>query len=204
MILHGFVQAGGGSTRFGRDKALVELAGKSILQRTGELLAGICADIKIVAAAGKYADAAWQVVPDRWPGEGPLGGILTGLESVRHLPPDAAWALIVGCDMPFLSHEFLAFLRDTASRSSSQVVVPKSASGLEPLCACWSIQAAASIRAAFDSGIRKVTEAMKTLRMEVLDESAWKRFDTEGHLFWNLNTPDDLEAARRILEAPHP
>ena len=37
--------------------------------------------------------------------------------------------------------------------------------------------------------------------MEVLDEPSWKRFDTDGHLFWNMNTPEDFNEARRILEA---
>ena len=39
---------------------------------------------------------------------------------------------------------------------------------------------------------RKVTEAMKRLPMEVLDEPAWKRFDSDNRLFWNMNTPDRL------------
>jgi molybdopterin-guanine dinucleotide biosynthesis protein A len=38
--------------------------------------------------------------------------------------------------------------------------------------------------------------------MEVLDEPAWKRFDNDGRLFWNMNTPEDLAEARRILEGP--
>jgi molybdopterin-guanine dinucleotide biosynthesis protein A len=55
------------------------------------------------------------------------------------------------------------------------------------------------VQAAFDSGVRKVTEAMKRIPMEVLDEPSWKRFDTEGRLFWNMNTPQDYAEARRIL-----
>ena len=81
------------------------------------------------------------------------------------------------------------------------VVVPESENGLEPLCACWRMEAAAAVQAAFEGGVRKVTEAMKRLPMEVLDESAWKRFDTENRLFWNMNTPADFDEARRILEA---
>jgi molybdopterin-guanine dinucleotide biosynthesis protein A len=201
MMIRGFVQAGGSSTRFGTDKALVPLAGKTMLQRTGELLAGVGEDVTIVGAGGKYAQALWPVLADRWPGEGPLGGILTALESMGDSQSAMAWALIVSCDMPFLTREFLVFLRETASRSKARVVVPESVKGLEPLCACWNIHAAADVRAAFDAGVRKVTDAMKRLPMEVLDESAWKRFDTEGRLFWNMNTPADFEAARRILEA---
>jgi len=214
MILRGFVQAGGGSTRFGADKALVPLGGKTMLQRACELLSGVCDDVTIVAPAGKYAGAPWPVLADRWPGEGPLGGILTSLLHASQLDSGAGvrateheprvFALIVSCDMPFLTHEFLSFLRDKTSQSKAQVVVPQSTSGLEPLCACWSVHAASGVRAAFDSGIRKVTDAMNRLPMEVLDASAWKRFDTNGRLFWNMNTPADYEAARRILEAKGP
>jgi len=56
MIVHGYVQAGGGSKRFGTDKALARLGDKTMLQRTGELLASVCRDVTIVAAAGKYAE----------------------------------------------------------------------------------------------------------------------------------------------------
>lgn len=227
MIVHGFVQAGGGSTRFGTDKALVKLAGKTMLQRAGELLACACDDVTIVAPAGKYADASWPVLPDRWPGQGPLGGILTALLHLNqrvpateratrsHVAPASSrspyaesnklWqsaAMILSCDMPFLNQEFLAELRERALQSAAFVVVPESASGLEPLCACWNSLAAAPLQTLFDSGIRKVTEAMKLLGMEVLDASAWKRFDTDSRLFWNMNTPADFQEARRILEEP--
>jgi hypothetical protein len=49
--------------------------------------------------------------------------------------------------------------------------------------------------------VRKITEAMKRLQMEVLDEADWKRFDATGRLFWNMNTAGDYDEAKRILEA---
>ena len=210
MILHGFVQAGGGSTRFGTDKALVRLEGKTMLQRTGELLASVCHDVTIVAAAGKYADAPWPVIADRWPGQGPLGGILTALHRLSET--DSAdknrdvecvprpFALILSCDMPFLTKEFLRFLADRALSSEAAIIVPEASRRLEPLCACWCSASTAAIQAAFDAGSRKVTEAMKHVSMEVLDEADWKRFDTDGRLFWNMNTPADYEEARRVFE----
>ena len=200
MIFYGFVQAGGSSTRFGTDKALVEFDRKSMLQRTGELLASVCDHIRIVAPAEKYADSPWPVVQDRWPGEGPLGGILSGLMTMKANEPDEAWAMHVSCDMPFLTAEFLAYLRERASKSAAQVVVPQSANGLEPLCSCWRADSGAALHNIFASGARKVTEAMKQLGMEVLDEPVWKRFDTDNRLFWNMNTPADYEEASRALE----
>ncbi|MGB7435578.1 MAG: molybdenum cofactor guanylyltransferase [Candidatus Acidiferrum sp.] len=209
MSRYGFVQAGGGSTRFGADKALAKFAGKTMLQRTGELLANVCDQVLVVAPSGKYKNLPWPLVADRWPGQGPLGGILTALDHVNaHISrprltnsqSQPAWALMVGCDMPFLTAPFLTFLWERASQSRAQVVVAESGNGLEPLCACWRSDAAGAIQAAFDTGVRRVTEAMKRLPMEVLDGPAWKRFDSGNRLFWNMNTPADFAEARRILE----
>jgi molybdopterin-guanine dinucleotide biosynthesis protein A len=201
MSVLGYVQAGGGSTRFGKDKALVELGGKTMLAQTTKLVASVCSEAIIVAAEGKYPDAPAPLLPDRWPGQGPLGGILTALQSSALRGSEASWNLIVSCDMPFLTRGWLEFLCQRAERSGAQVVVAESANGLEPLCACWKTASTPGVQAAFNSGVRKVTEAMKRLPMEVLDAPVWKRFDTDNRLFWNMNTPADYEEAKRILEA---
>jgi molybdenum cofactor guanylyltransferase len=204
MSVLGYVQAGGGSTRFGKDKALVEFGGKTMLRQTTELVTSVCGAAIIVAAEGKYLDTPAPLLADRWPGQGPLGGILTALQSSALRGSESIWNLIVSCDMPFLTREWLQFLCQRAERSAAQIVVAESADGLEPLCACWKTVSAPAVQAAFGSGVRKVTEAMKCLPMELLDESVWKRFDTEGRLFWNMNTPADYEEAKRILEARQP
>jgi molybdopterin-guanine dinucleotide biosynthesis protein A len=100
--------------------------------------------------------------------------------------------------MPFLTSDWLAYMIERAKTSNAEVVAPRSEHGLEPLCACWRTDAVEKLQGAFDEGIRKVTEAMKRLRMEVLDEAHWKRFDTAGRLFWNMNTQQDYEEAVRI------
>jgi molybdopterin-guanine dinucleotide biosynthesis protein A len=69
------------------------------------------------------------------------------------------------------------------------------------LCACWRSRGAERLQRAFDSGTRKVTEAMKQLQMEIVDESGWKRFDSAGRLFWNMNTAADYDEAKKLLEA---
>ena len=111
------------------------------------------------------------------------------------------WNLIVSCDMPFLTREWLSYLVGRAIESSAQVVVPRSEFGLEPLCACWRTDAAAELESALERGVRKVTEGIALLRAEVLDARDWKRFDSAGRLFWNMNTAADYEEARRIVEA---
>ena len=197
----GYVLAGGGSTRFGRDKALVDVGGTPMLERMIELLRGVSMQVKIVAALSKYAAFRTEIVEDRWPGQGPLGGIITALEDSATRAARCQWNLILSCDMPFLTREWLAFQCERAARSKAQVVFPHSASGPEPLCACWQTAAAATLRSGLERGVRKVTEGIALLRAEVLDEADWKRFDSAGRLFWNMNTAADYEEARRILEA---
>ena len=107
--------------------------------------------------------------------------------------------------MPFLTRDWLTYLvRACACERSHDVVVPESRYGLEPLCACWRTEASATLQQAFERGTRKVTEAMKQLRVEILDETHWKRFDSAERLFWNMNTPADYEEAIGMLEAERP
>ena len=199
--LNGYVLAGGASSRFGRDKGLVELAGKTALQRACDLVGDVAGSIQVVAHAERYPDLRALIVADRWPGEGPLGGIITALRATESDKNGAAWNLIVSCDMPFLTREWLEYLCTSARASDAEVVVPRSEHGLEPLCACWRTSAADSLEGAFDDGVRKVTDAMKRLHMEILDETHWKRFDSAGRLFWNMNTPQDYQAALQMWEA---
>jgi molybdopterin-guanine dinucleotide biosynthesis protein A len=197
----GYIMAGGASSRFGRDKAVVEVGGMPMIARVIELLRGVTRQVKIVAAPGKHIEFGAEIVEDQWPGEGPLGGIITALEDAAQSAARPDWNLIVSCDMPFLTREWLAFLGERAANSREQVVFPRSGSGPEPLCACWQTAAAAKLRSGFERGVRKVTEGIALLRAEVLDEADWKRFDSAGRLFWNMNTAADYEEARRILEA---
>jgi molybdenum cofactor guanylyltransferase len=200
-MIAGYVLAGGGSTRFGQDKALAEIGGRTMLLRMHELLGRVAGNVTVIAAPEKYASLRVKCVADRWPGEGPLGGILTALEDAGARNEKSEWNLIISCDMPFLTQDWLRFLATRAAKSNAQVVFPHSASGPEPLCACWRTGAAAKLRSGFERGVRKVTEGIALLRSEVLDEQDWKRFDSAGRLFWNMNTAADYEEARRILEA---
>jgi molybdopterin-guanine dinucleotide biosynthesis protein A len=172
-----------------------------MIARMSELMRSVTRQMKIVAARGKYDAFGAEIVEDRWPGEGPLGGIITALEDAAASAARTEWNLILSCDMPFLTREWLAFLGERTAKSKAQVVFAHSGSGPEPLCACWQASAAAKLRSGFERGVRKVMEGIALLRSEVLDETDWKRFDSAGRLFWNMNTAADYEEARRILEA---
>jgi len=142
----------------------------------------------------------YRVIEDRWPGEGPLGGIITALRHTAESTAGCDWNVILSCDMPFLTSEWLEFLVERAQISKAQVVLPHSMHGPEPLCACYRTDAVVALQAEFDGGVRKVTQALKALETEVLDEADWKRFDSAGRLFWNMNTAADYAEAQRMWQ----
>jgi molybdopterin-guanine dinucleotide biosynthesis protein A len=196
----GFVLAGGASSRFGRDKALVPMGGEPLLKRLCALLREVTPSVAVVGSEEKYGGLGVTCVADRWPGEGPLGGILTALEASAPDGNGDGWNLIIGCDMPFLTREWLAYVIDRAAANTAQVVAPRSRERWEPLCACWRTSARQVLQGVFDQGERKITEAMKHLSVEILDETHWKRFDSADRLFWNMNTPADYDEAKQIVE----
>jgi molybdopterin-guanine dinucleotide biosynthesis protein A len=196
--VRGYVLAGGASSRFGSDKALAEIGGRTLLARMSELIESVAGYVNVVAAVGRYHDFGAPTIPDRWPGEGPLGGIITALDATEGVDRGMEWNLIVSCDMPFLAREWLSYMLQRAFSSDAEAIVPESERGPEPLCACWRTSAVGKLQGAFDQGVRKVTDAMARLRIEVLDETHWKRFDIAGRLFWNMNTQQDYEEAVRI------
>jgi molybdopterin-guanine dinucleotide biosynthesis protein A len=206
LHVRAYVLAGGVSSRFGRDKALVRFGARPLLLDIVALAQTCVSEVAVVAAAQKYADldGKLEIIKDQWPGEGPLGGIITALQHTAATAPVYQWNLILSCDMPFLTAEWLQFLvaLARAGDKETQVILPHSAHGPEPLCACYGTSAVEPLKSVFDRGVRKVTQAVKQVRTEVLDESVWKRFDSAGRLFWNMNTPADFEEAQRLWETP--
>jgi molybdopterin-guanine dinucleotide biosynthesis protein A len=197
----GYVLVGGASSRFGADKALAQLDGRPMYARMTRLLGRVgLHKICLVGDPALYGNLGFECIPDRWPGEGPLGGIVTAIHRTEAMRL-GTHSLIVSCDMPFLTEEFLEYLLERAVASDSEVVLARSLHGLEPLCAVWRTTARPAIEEQFQEGVRKVTQAIGTLSSEVLDERDWKRFDTAGRLFWNMNTQADYEEARRIVKA---
>ena len=171
-----------------------------MLERMIELMQSITKKVSVVSSNGKYSNFGAEILEDRWPGEGPLGGIATALLHSQKNDPSCEWNFVVSCDMPFLTPDWMMFLAERAAVTDAQVLLPHSATGPEPLCACWRTNSVTTLQPAFERGVRKVMEGVALLRAEVLDERDWKRFDNAGRLFWNMNTLADYEEARRILQ----
>lgn len=175
----GWVLAGGRSTRMGRDKALLPFHGRPLAAAIAEAVREAAGNVTLIGNPA-LAAAGLPALPDLFPGEGPLGGILTALGS-----SDADWNLVTACDMPELNAAFLRSLFEAAERSDGDLLLPVIEGGRpEPLCAVWHRRAREPLEAAFGSGIRRVRDALGGLRVV--------RYPiTEITPFQNVNTPED-------------
>ena len=195
----------------GRDKALLELSGAPMIQRTADLVTALVTRTTLVISStqsdnpghtNRYSSFGLPTLVDSWPSFGPLGGIATALANAQ-----SKWCLILACDMPFITKEWLAFLLSHSVQTESEspkpldVIIPETSRGLEPLCAIYRASCAPILATALNRGVRKVTDAIAVLNMHRIAENKWRQFSTDGNLFGNLNTWQDYLEAQQRLES---
>jgi molybdopterin-guanine dinucleotide biosynthesis protein A len=191
------ILAGGRATRLGgADKASLVVGGRRIVERQLTALAGIADDLRIVSGeAARYADLGVPIVADLIADAGPLGGVYTALLDARH-----DRVIVLACDLPFVTAALLERLA-IESRAGEEIdaVIPRSARGLEPLCALYRTRGAARARARIDCGDLRMTGFLADLAVRELACGGLGPED-ERTLFENVNTPHDYARARGRVE----
>jgi len=193
--LSGFVLAGGASHRMGRPKAGLVLGRETLLERQIRLLEVVSRSVAVVGSPAGFAGLAVPVFPDDLPGCGPLGGIYTALRKSR-----TEFALIVGCDLPFMQVRFLGYLAARALASQADVTVPQSPGGhYEPVCAVYRRRALPAIRASLEAGKCKTSDFFHRVRSQTIPWREIARAGFPPRIFANMNTLAGYEAAKTIL-----
>jgi molybdopterin-guanine dinucleotide biosynthesis protein A len=199
MRVTGVIQAGGRSARMGgQPKALMELGGRRIIDRVADVVRRVADDVLVVTnTPDLYAWLGLPMVPDAFPDHGSLGGIYSGL---RAAAGDVAFT--VACDMPFLMPEVARLVIDRAGEAD--VVAPKVGERWETLHACYAKECLPPMEARLRAGCLKVVGLYDEVRVLAIEAGAVARFRAPEVVFMNVNTPDELEAARRLLPALEP
>jgi len=181
------ILAGGRARRLGGvNKGALDIGGAPIIDRQLKTLAALTSDIFVVGRPDAFwTERGLRVIEDEIADAGPLGGIYTALV---HSPADRT--LVVGCDMPFLAVDFLERLQ---AITEADVVVARSARGIEPLCAVYSRACAGEIRARLDRGANEASVLPAGVRVA---EVAVDR----PLVILNVNTPHDYERAKGLVE----
>jgi molybdenum cofactor guanylyltransferase len=185
----GVILAGGRSSRMGTDKALLEFQGEKMIRRTMDVFKGLFREIIIVTNRPvEYLDQDARIVTDIFPGKGPIGGIHTGLffSSNEH-------AFVAACDLPFFNTEFISHM--VSLIGNYDIVVPETEKGFQPLHAIYSRKCLNRVKTLIIEHRLKVTGFYKGFRTLAIPPREIARFDPAGRIFYNVNTPEDLQGA---------
>ena len=154
-----------------------------------------------VSDAGRAAELPlapeYRIAVDRFAGAGALGGIYTGMEAAG-----SDWALVVACDLPFISPPLLRYLAGQRRRDGVDAVVPVIGDRPEPTHALYSRRCLPAIRARLNAGQLKAAGFLEDVAVRYLDESELRRYDPELLSFFNINDPRDLARARALAREP--
>jgi len=204
----GFVLAGGKSSRMGRDKAVLSLDGRTLLERALSTVGEVVREVFILGSKTLYGNFG-KTIEDIYPGCGPLGGIHAALtrlaEEKREQTADARLALIIAVDTPFLTAEFLSFMVERATQCGAVVTTPEIGGYRQPLCAVYSLEFLPIAEHALKSASAgtgksreyKIVPLFPTGKTEVIGEAELKGFAFTPEMFENLNTPEDVARTRQ-------
>jgi len=196
------ILAGGFSKRFGQDKCLIDLVGKPLVLHVVDRVSSVVNEKVVVVSSDALREALsnmfkskTKVVVDKYEGQSPLVGALTGFESVN-----AEYSLLLPCDTPFVSAEIVALLLDLCVNRGA--VIPRWPNGyIEPLQAVYNTKSAIeAAKKALDEGKRDLSSMINYLYgVRYVSTLVLQQLDSKLLTFFNVNGVEDLKRAESML-----
>ena len=196
----GVILAGGLSRRMGgNDKALLPLAGRTLLDHVTERLVLQCERV-IVNANGdpsRFRRVQMPVVSDSIADHpGPLAGILAALEWSAANQPEIAWVVSAPADTPFVPRDLVLRLHEACSETRKLIVCAASGSQVHFAVSLWPVSLRHDLRQALvDQGIRSMRD---WISRHDHAEISWPIKPVDP--FFNINTPEDLTYAETLAQ----
>lgn len=194
------ILAGGEAKRLkGLDKARMQVGGQRILDRLLAVLEPLFDEVILVTTdPAAYLEWDLLIVSDHFSQRSSLTGIHAGLFAARH-----PHALVTACDMPFVRPALVETLLQ-AVEPRWDVIIPRTAKGMEPLLAVYSKRCLKPIERQLVQGRYWVQGFFRQVRVNTLGEDLLRRCDPELISFVNINAPEDLSRAEALLRDAAP
>jgi molybdopterin-guanine dinucleotide biosynthesis protein A len=191
--ISGVVLGGGQSRRMGHDKRFLEWEGMKFLDKVCLTMGELFDEVLLVTSMEDYPSHHLPVrlVTDAIPQKGSLGGLYTGLKEASQ-----PFVFVVACDMPFLNSLVITRL---CALPESDVVMVKLSSGFQPLHGRYSKRCYLILEQMIHEGNLRIQDLVSysSLSVQLIEESMFKDIDPHCYSFLNINTPSDLEFARK-------
>jgi len=193
--MNAIVLAGGKSKRYGSNKALVDIRGKTLIELIIEKLQKSFSKVYVVG--NQEIDYSFlsdvNILKDLIPGKGPLGGLYTGLKF-----SDSKYNFVVGCDMPNLTQEYFRFLR--AQEKNYDVLVPCYNDYIEPLAGIYSCSCLKEMQKSLTEGDLKIKSFYGQVKVEIIKEELIWEVNDPAYLFYNINYKADMKRLRKYFK----
>ncbi|MCP4683145.1 MAG: molybdenum cofactor guanylyltransferase [Desulfobacterales bacterium] len=188
MNVSGVILAGGKSSRYGRNKALVSLKGTPLIEKVIAVMQPLFQELIIITnTPGEYAYLKLPMHEDLIKGLGPIGGIYTGLTAISN---DAGF--FVACDMPYLNGELIRYMVE--SSDDFDAVVPKIAGNMEALFSLYRKRCLPAMEGLIESREYQIVRFFHLVSVLYIGEKEVRRFDPDLRSFTNINSPQELGA----------
>ncbi len=188
------LQAGGRSSRMGRDKALVPFQGQTLIEYILEQLRAIEAPVIVITNRPEdYTFLRLPLFGDLVQDWGALGGLHAALSHAR-----TEFALVLACDMPFINLDYLTYTHRLAAGFDAVVPVLGEQQFAEPFRAIYRRSCLGAVERAIAAGSRRMISFLDEVRVRFVTSEEVRQFDPELVSFFNVNTPEDLASAARI------
>lgn len=192
----GIILAGGHSSRMGQPKGLIRLGGKPLIEHALETLKPICTEVLISSNSPDYDHLGFEVVEDLIASGGPMAGIQACL-----LKSSNEFNYVISCDMPFVPSGI--YIQLQKGLSDRLAAIPwYGTDHFEPMCGVY--------HSSFSTVMNKYIEKTILKLPLIFNENNILKADAKRllekyhrHIFFNINTPDDLTAAETILHEGH-
>jgi len=183
MQITGIILAGGQSARMGKDKALLQIDGRTLLERALEICNPVCTVVLISSNNPEHEKYGYSIIPDEIKNCGPIGGIYSSLKK-----SDSVWNFVLSVDSVFVEPEFVGFL--ISEIGNFDAIIPVHENGKEPLIALYNKNCITAIETAINSGDFKLQHFLGKIKVKEIDSREW--LQKYPRLFINLNRPGDL------------
>jgi molybdopterin-guanine dinucleotide biosynthesis protein A len=176
----------------GREKLSLKVDGVPLIERVRNALTGCCREVLVVGGGEVRLEGVRYITGERPGGLGPLAGMETGLSSARF-----PLTFVAAGDMPFLTQSMVGYLLGRLARGGVLAVVPRYRGRTHPLCAAYARTLLPCLGTALDSGVRAVHGFLEVADGVECVGDELRRFGDPDLLLMNVNSPGDLELARR-------
>ncbi len=184
------ILAGGKSSRMGKDKALIEVQGVPLLQRTATLVQGYANPVYIITPwierYQRIISTNCHLLRENCPSgetQGPLVGFAQALVHVK-----TEWVLLLACDLPNLTTEEVGVWLQQLQGVDDEAIacLPSHKKGWEPLCGFYRSSCLSSLESFIQAGGRSFQQWLQLHCVEELLVS-------DRSVLFNCNTPMDLK-----------